>query len=106
MKIGPPYLSTPRNVLVFFHFQQAELYHYSLNKNLKNNERVLEIKSLNISFLLQRTRPSKLVMDNRGVLFYTDHKGSLKSVNYDQSIVNRTVSQITSVSKRLVKNVQ
>ena len=101
LTIGPPYMSNPKKVLAFFHINQVELYHFSINRDIKCTTRTLEIKPLNINFTLEKYKPNKLVMDNKGVIYYADDKGELKFIRFDHSIINQAVSQITTTSRRV-----
>lgn len=86
--------------MIFFHVNEAELYHFSLARDHRNNGRTLDIKYLSISFSIEQSKPSKFITDNEGILYYTTDKGDLQFVEYDHSFINSTVSKVTSFSKR------
>jgi len=41
------------------------------------NGRMLDVKSLNISYHILNMKPSKFVVSNKGILYYSDDKGFL-----------------------------
>ena len=87
LEIGPPYLTRMRQVLVFFHVENIEFYHFNVYYKPTLHGRQIEIKSLNISYHINQLRPTKLIKDHEGQLFYIDNMGAIQMVEYDHSFL-------------------